>query len=195
MTHPRRRLAEGDLKVKRIRKDAEGTLWFKDWIVVPKIEVLKRKVLDEADTSMYSIHPGSTKMYHDLRKQFWWTSLKHETALYVLECDTYSKVKADYMKPRGLFQLLSTPDWKWEDINIDFIVGLPQTACKFDSMWVIIDSPNLPTLYLWTPSTEQTSMLRCTLPVFYVCMEFWRWSFLIVCLSLLPTSRSNCMLP
>jgi hypothetical protein len=53
--------------------DTEGTLWFKDRLVVPKIETLKRKILDEAHTSRYSIHPGSTKMYHDLRQQFWWT--------------------------------------------------------------------------------------------------------------------------
>jgi hypothetical protein len=106
---------------------------------VPKRETLKKKVLDEAHTSRYSIHPGSTKMYHDLRQQFWWTRMKHETTHYVSECDTCRKVKADYMKPRGLLQPLSIPEWKWDDISIDFIVGLPLTARKFDSIWVIVD--------------------------------------------------------
>jgi hypothetical protein len=55
---------------------------------VPKREALKKKILDEADTSRYSIHPGSTKMYHDLRQQFWWTRMKCEVARYVSECDT-----------------------------------------------------------------------------------------------------------
>jgi hypothetical protein len=55
------------------------------------------------------------------------------------ECDTYRKVKADYMKPGGLLQLLSIPEWKWDDISMDFIVGLPLTARKFDSIWVIIE--------------------------------------------------------
>jgi hypothetical protein len=59
---------KGDLKVTCFREDAEGTLWFKDRLVVPKKEALKKKILDEADTSRYSIHPGSTKMYHDLRQ-------------------------------------------------------------------------------------------------------------------------------
>jgi hypothetical protein len=65
--------------------------------------------------------------------------MKREAARYVSECDTCQKVKADYMKPGGLLQPLSIPDWKWDDISIDFIVGLPMTAHKFDSIWVIVD--------------------------------------------------------
>jgi hypothetical protein len=57
----------------------------------------------------------------------------------VSECDTCRKVKANYMKPGGLLQHLSIPDWKWDDISMDFIVGLPLTARKFDSIWVIVD--------------------------------------------------------
>jgi hypothetical protein len=65
--------------------------------------------------------------------------MKHETARYVLECDTCRKVKANYMKPGGLLQPLSVPNWKWDDISMDFIVGLLLTAHKFDSIWVIMD--------------------------------------------------------
>jgi hypothetical protein len=72
----------------------------------------EEKILDEAHTSRYSIHPGSTKMYHDLRQQFWWTRMKREAAHYVSKCDTYRKVKADYMKTKGLLQPLSIPEWK-----------------------------------------------------------------------------------
>jgi hypothetical protein len=87
----------------------EGTLWFKERLLVPKKEALKN-ILDEAHTSRYSIHPGSTKMYHDLRQQFWWTRMKHEATRCVSECDTRRKVKADYMKPGGLLQPLSIPE-------------------------------------------------------------------------------------
>jgi hypothetical protein len=86
---------------------------------VPKKEALKKKILDEAHTSRYSIHPRSTKMSHDLRQQFWWTRMKHEAAHYVSMCDTYRKVKADYMKPGGLLQPLSIPKWNWNDISMD----------------------------------------------------------------------------
>jgi hypothetical protein len=68
MGHIRRRMREGDPKVTCFREDAEGTLWFKEMLVVPRREALKKKILDEAHTSRYSIHPGSTKMYHDLRQ-------------------------------------------------------------------------------------------------------------------------------
>jgi hypothetical protein len=99
MDHIKRRIQEGDPKVACFREDAEGTLWFNDRLVVPRKEALKKKILDEAHTSRYSIHSGSTKMYHDIRQQFWWTRIKHETARYVSECDICQKVKADYMKP------------------------------------------------------------------------------------------------
>jgi hypothetical protein len=62
-----------------------------------------------------------------------------ETAPYVSECDTCRNVKADYMKPVGLLQPLSVPNWKWDDISMDFIVGLPLTAHKFDLIWVNVD--------------------------------------------------------
>jgi hypothetical protein len=112
MGHIKIRMQEGDPKVDCFCKDVEGTLQFKERLVVPKKEALKKKILDEAHTSRYSIHPGSTKMYHDLRQQFWWTRMKRETARYISECDTYRKVKADYMKPGGLLQPLSIQEWK-----------------------------------------------------------------------------------
>jgi hypothetical protein len=65
--------------------------------------------------------------------------MKHETACYVSECDACRKVKADYMKPRGLLQPLSIPEWKWGDISMVLIVGLPLMSHKFDSIWVIVD--------------------------------------------------------
>jgi hypothetical protein len=65
--------------------------------------------------------------------------MKREAARYVSECDTCRKVKANYMNPRGLLRPLGIPEWKWDDISMDFIVGLPMTAHKFDSIWVIVD--------------------------------------------------------
>jgi hypothetical protein len=89
----KRRMQEGDTKVAYFHEDAEGTLWFKEILVVTKKETLK-KILDEAHTSRYSIHPGGTTMYHDMRQQFWWTRMKREVARYVSESDTCQKVKA-----------------------------------------------------------------------------------------------------
>jgi hypothetical protein len=57
--------------------------------VVPKDFEPHHKIMDEAHFSWYSIHPGTNKMYHDLKKTFWWTKMKRETAKYVYKCDTY----------------------------------------------------------------------------------------------------------
>jgi hypothetical protein len=78
-------------------------------------------------------------MYHDLKQHYWWTKMKIEIAHYVARCDTCRRVKDIHMKAAGPLQSLPIPTWKWEDISMDFIVGLPRTAKGFDSIWVIID--------------------------------------------------------
>jgi hypothetical protein len=74
------------------RQDDDGVLWFKDRLMVLKDSELRLKIMDEAHCSWYSIHPGTNKMYQDLKKKFWWTRLKQEIAKYVSECDTYRRV-------------------------------------------------------------------------------------------------------
>jgi hypothetical protein len=87
-------------------------------------------------------------MYHDLRQKYWWTRKKHETTHYVSECDTCRKVKVDYMNPGGLLQPLSFSEWKWDDISMDFIMGLLLAAHKFDLIWVIMDQLTKPTHFI-----------------------------------------------
>ncbi|WVZ62294.1 hypothetical protein U9M48_012058 [Paspalum notatum var. saurae] len=119
--------------------DDQGVLWFKNRLVVPKDMELRKKILDEAHTSVLTMHPGSNKMYQDLKQKFWWTRMKREIAKYVSECDVCKRVKADHLKPDSMLQPLNVPAWKWEDIYMDFVVGLPRTQKGYDSIWVIID--------------------------------------------------------
>ncbi|WVZ97437.1 hypothetical protein U9M48_042976 [Paspalum notatum var. saurae] len=128
-----------DKKKACFKLDEEGVLWFKNRLVVPKDMELRKKILDEAHTSMFTLHPGSNKMYQDLKQKFWWTRMKREIAKYVSECDVCQRVKADHLKPAGMLQPLAVPAGKWEDIHMDFIVGLPHTQKGYDSIWVIID--------------------------------------------------------
>jgi hypothetical protein len=65
--------------------------------------------------------------------------MKREIAKYVSECDICQRVKASHLKTAGILQPLPIPSWKWEDISMDFIVGLPNTSQKHDSIWVIVD--------------------------------------------------------
>ena len=78
-------------------------------------------------------------MYQDLKQHYWWTKMKIEIARYVAKCDTCRRVKAIHMKAARPLQSLPIPTWKWEDIIMDFIVGLPRTTKGFHSTWVIVD--------------------------------------------------------
>ncbi|WVZ79776.1 LOW QUALITY PROTEIN: hypothetical protein U9M48_027316 [Paspalum notatum var. saurae] len=115
----------------------QGVLWFKNRLVVPKDMELRKKILEEAHESVLAMHPGSNKMYQDLKQRFWWTRMKREIAKYVSECHVCKRVKADHLKPAGMLHPLNIP--KWEDIHMDFVVGLPRTQKGYDSIWVIID--------------------------------------------------------
>jgi hypothetical protein len=106
--------------------------------VVPKDKELRNQIMAEAHSSKLSIHPGSSKMYQDLKLYYWWTKMKKEIAAYVAKCDNCCRVKAIHMRPE-LLQPLSIPGWKWEEISMDFIVGLPTTKKDCDSIWVIVD--------------------------------------------------------
>jgi hypothetical protein len=79
-------------------QDSKGVLWFEDRLVVPKDQALRKKILDEAHLSKFSMHPGGNKMYHDLRSLYWWTRMKRDIAKYVYECDTYQRIKASHLK-------------------------------------------------------------------------------------------------
>ena len=107
----------------------------KDWLVVPKDRELRNQILEEAHSSNLSIHLGSNKIYQDLKTRFWWTKMKKEIEAFVARCDNCCRVKAIHLKPIGLIQPLSIPRWKWDDISIDFIVGLPTTEKGHDSIW------------------------------------------------------------
>jgi hypothetical protein len=65
--------------------------------------------------------------------------MKREIAKYVSKCDTCQRVKADHLRLVGNLQPLSIPEWKWKNICMDFIVGLPRTSCGYNLIWVIVD--------------------------------------------------------
>jgi hypothetical protein len=106
---------------------------------VPDIKSLRETILKEAHDSDYSIHPGSTKMYQDLKRNYWWYGLKRDVAAHVAMCDVCQRVKAKHQGPARLLYPLKIPKWKWEKISMDFITGLPHTSKGYDSIWVIVD--------------------------------------------------------
>jgi len=78
-------------------------------------------------------------MYQDLKTKYWWNGMKRDIAEYITRCDTCQRVKPEHQRPGGLLQPLPIPVWKWDEISMDFIVGLPKTQKGHDSIWVIVD--------------------------------------------------------
>ncbi|WVZ51952.1 hypothetical protein U9M48_003049 [Paspalum notatum var. saurae] len=103
-------------KAPHFREDEQGTVWYKNRICVPDVDSIKKLILSEAHDTACSIHPGSTKMYHDLKERFWWYGMKRAVAEYVAVCDTCQCLKAEHQRPAGLLQPLKIPEWKWEEI-------------------------------------------------------------------------------
>ena len=118
---------------------ADGTLVMGNRLCVLNNSELKKQILEEAHSSAYAMHPGSTKMYRTLREHYWWQGMKREIAEFVSHCLICQQVKAEHQRPAGLSQPLPVPEWKWEHITMDFVVGLPHTRRGYDSVWVIVD--------------------------------------------------------
>ncbi|CAH1435415.1 unnamed protein product [Lactuca virosa] len=96
-------------------------------------------LMEEAHRSRFSNHPGATKMYLDLKKDYWWPCMKRDVAWFVERCLTCRRVKAEHQRPHGKLQPLEVPQWKWEKISMDFITKFPRTARGVDAIWVIVN--------------------------------------------------------
>ncbi|KAL0540408.1 hypothetical protein IC582_024645 [Cucumis melo] len=118
---------------------SDGGLLFEKRLCVPSDSAVKTELLSEAHSSPFSMHPGSTKMYQDLKRVYWWRNMKREVAEFVSKCLVCQQVKAPRQKPAGLLQPLSIPEWKWENVSMDFITGLPRTLRGFTVIWVVVD--------------------------------------------------------
>jgi hypothetical protein len=129
----------GENKALEFRVDQYGILWFKKRLCVPEQGHYRNTIMDEAHNSIYSIHPGATKLYVDLREKCWWRGMKGDVAKFVAQCDICQWVKIEHQKSSGLLQPLPIPEWKWEEISMNFINGLRRTPKGNDSIWVIVD--------------------------------------------------------
>ena len=121
----------------QIRDD--GMIVKEQRMCVPEYGELKRDIMEEAHSSAYAMHPGSSKMYKTLKEHYWWNGMKKEIASFISRCLTCQQVKAEHQKPAGKIQLLPIPVWKWEKITLDFVTGLPRTQRQHDAIWVIVD--------------------------------------------------------
>nr|GEY81398.1 hypothetical protein [Tanacetum cinerariifolium] len=136
------------------RTDATLCLNGRSWL--PCYGNLQTVIMHESHKSKYYIHPGSNKMYQDMKKLYWWPNMKADITTYVNKCLTCAKVKAEHQKPSGLLVQPKIPEWKWDNITMDFITKLPKTSQCYDTIWVIVD--RLTKSAIFTPIRETGPM-------------------------------------
>ena len=118
---------------------SNGGIHFLNKLCVPNDAQVKEEVMKEAHHSRFTVHPGETKMYHDLKRQYWWQGMKRDISQFVSKCLTCQQVKVEHQKPAGLLQPLPIAEWKWDHVMMDFVTRLPRTPQIKDSVWVIVD--------------------------------------------------------
>ncbi|GJQ99762.1 putative reverse transcriptase domain-containing protein [Tanacetum coccineum] len=128
-----------DIPKEKLEPRADETLCLNGRSWLPCYGDLRSVIMHESHKSKYSIHPGSEKMYQDIKKLYWWPNMKANIATYVSKCLTYAKVKAGHQRPSELLVQPAIPEWKWDNIMMDLITKLPKSSHGFDTIWVIID--------------------------------------------------------
>ncbi|GJU62864.1 putative reverse transcriptase domain-containing protein [Tanacetum coccineum] len=128
-----------DIPRERLEPRADGTLCLHSRSWIPCYGDLRSVIMHESHKSKYSIHLGSEKMYQDVKKLYWWPNIKADIATYVSKCLTCARVKAEHQRPSGLLVQPEIPEWKWDNITMDFITKLPRSSQGFDTIWVIVD--------------------------------------------------------
>nr|GEX98621.1 putative reverse transcriptase domain-containing protein [Tanacetum cinerariifolium] len=116
-----------DIPKEKLESYADGTLCLNSRSWLPCYGDLRFVIMHESHKLKYSIHPGSDKMYQDMKRLYWWPNMKANIATYVSKCLTYARVKAEHQKPLGLLVQPTIPEWKWDNIIMDFITKLPKS--------------------------------------------------------------------
>ena len=100
---------------------------------------LREEILREFRCSRFAVHPGGTKMYHNLHGQYYWSGIKRHVGDFVRRCLTCQQIKAEHQRQVELLQPLEVAKWKWEHITMDFVIYLPRTSQRHEAVWVIVD--------------------------------------------------------
>ncbi|GJU11408.1 putative reverse transcriptase domain-containing protein [Tanacetum coccineum] len=146
-------------RTEKLEPRADGTLCFNGRSLLPCYGDLRTVIIHEYHKSKYSIHLGSDKMYQDMKKLYWWPNMKANIATYVSKCLTCARVKAEHQRPSGLLVQPEIPQWKWDNITIDFVTKLPTSSQGYDTIWVIVDRLTKSAIFLPMRETDPLEKL------------------------------------
>ncbi|GKB71266.1 putative reverse transcriptase domain-containing protein [Tanacetum coccineum] len=180
-----------DIPKEKLEPRVDGTLCLNGRSWLPCYGDLRIVIMHESHKSKYSIHPGSDKMYQDINKLYWWPNIKADIVTYVRKCMTFAKVKAEHQRPSGLLVQPEIPQWKLDNITMDFITKLPKSSQGYDTIWVIVDRLTKSAIFIPMRETDPMEKLarmylkevvtRHGLPVSIICdrdprfaSNFWR---------------------
>ena len=122
--------------------DESGGLLYKSRLCVPNDMDLRKKISYESYNTVFILHPGGDKMYQDMKQYYWWRGMKKDISEYeskCLTCLTCQQVKPEHQVPSGLLNPFLIPQWKWDNMTMDFEYDFPLTQRKHDAVWVIMD--------------------------------------------------------
>nr|GFA98541.1 putative reverse transcriptase domain-containing protein [Tanacetum cinerariifolium] len=144
------------VRTEKLEPREDGTLCLNGRSWLPCYGDLRTVIMHESHKLKYSIHPGSDKMYQDKKKLYWWPNMKADIATYVSKCLTCAKVKAEHQKLSGLLVQPKIPEWKSDNITMNFVTKLPKSSQGYDTIWVIVD--RLTKSAIFTPIRETDPM-------------------------------------
>ncbi|GJY16498.1 putative reverse transcriptase domain-containing protein [Tanacetum coccineum] len=179
------------IRTEMLEPRTDGTLCLNGRSWLPCYGDLRTMIMHESHKSKYSIHPGSEKMYQDVKKLYWWPNMKADIATYVSKCLTCAKVKAEHQRQSGLLVQPEMPQWKWDNITMDFVTKLPKSSQGYDTIWVIVDRLTKSAIFIPMRETDTLEKLarmylkevvtRHGIPVSIICdrdprfaSNFWR---------------------
>ena len=119
--------------------DENRGLFYKSRLCVPNDMELKKKLMYESHSTVFTMHPRGNKMYRDLKQYYWWRGMKKDVKNYMSKCLTCQQVKAKHQVLSGFLNPLPLPQWKWDNITMDFVSSFPLTQKKHDFVRVIMD--------------------------------------------------------
>nr|GEV52309.1 reverse transcriptase domain-containing protein [Tanacetum cinerariifolium] len=147
-------------KKEKLEPRADGTLCLNNRSWLPCYGNLRTLIMHESYKSKYYVHPGFDKMYQDMKLLYWWPTMKADIATYVSKCLTCLRVKAEHQKPSGLLVQLEIPQWKWDNITMDFVTKLPKTRSGDDTIWVEVRDAQLTSPKLIHETTEKIVQIK-----------------------------------